>query len=103
MKITKKTNIKSNIGITPGLKCGCENTRECAIKHIKKAMEALAQNCDDAICKDSIANLSVVLLDLCPEKDVIIEEPEEVEALPSGEPEHLTNEGMVPSLEEEEL
>lgn len=44
----------------------CFNKSE-ACKYIKDAMECLAYCTDDKVCAESIANLSVVLLDLTDE------------------------------------
>lgn len=53
--------------VKAGCNCNCKrkNPKEKAIHHIKHAMECLALVENDSVCSESIANLSVVLLDLC--------------------------------------
>lgn len=62
MKITKKSVKASE---------ECCQAQECPKKRasdaIKSAIEILTECPDDPICRDSIANLSVVILDLAPE------------------------------------
>lgn len=61
MKISKgNKRIKACDGI------GC-SPREKAARYIKCAMECLAKCPDDDICRDSIGNLSVVLVDIMPD------------------------------------
>lgn len=43
----------------------CTKTKQEAVKYIRSAIDALAKSAkDDVICRESIANLSVVLFDL---------------------------------------
>lgn len=54
--------------------CTSENNDACfgkseACKYIKDAMECLAHCTNDSVCAESIANLSVVLLDLTDESE----------------------------------
>lgn len=82
MKITKKVSIKaSDI-------CPCpSNHKDNAVRLIKSAMGELALASEDDICIDSIANLSVVLFDLCPEEDTTeetIEIPDDMQVISEG-------------------
>ena len=85
MKITKKTAVSASTC------CGGSDARKDAMCHIKKAMDCLALVEGDPICCDSIANLSVVLIDLCPEG--------EVESVLDVEPEVFNSDGTVDSVE----
>ena len=59
MKITKSKSVKACSTVK-------SNPKQDAIKHIKAAMDCLAMESDN-VSKDSIANLSVVMIDLCPQ------------------------------------
>lgn len=59
MKITRKSSVSAGC-------CGKCDHRKTALTHIQAAMDELAMVDDDPVCQDSIANLSVVFIDLCP-------------------------------------
>ena len=85
VKITKKQ-------VTAGSDCcGKCNHKQSAISHIKAAMDELALVDNDPVCQDSIANLSVVFIDLCPCKDESdTDVPDTVDSMGT-----FTKEGMV--------
>lgn len=60
MRITKSKSVKACSVVSNS------NAKQDAVKHIKAAMDCLAMESDD-VSKDSIANLSVVMIDLCPQ------------------------------------
>lgn len=87
MKITKKP-------VSAGC-CGKCDHRKTALTHIQAAMDELALVEDDPVCQDSIANLSVVFIDLCPCDGPV--ESESVD-LSFSDPENMktvSDEGMV--------
>ena len=81
MKITK-TAVKAGC-------CGKCDHKKSALTHIQAAMDELALVENDPVCVDSIANLSVVLVDLSP---MICEDDDYSDASSMGT---FTNEGMV--------
>lgn len=91
MKIKKSSAVKA--GSCMKHNCKCDHKKE-AMNHIQAAMDALSLVENDPVCEDSIANLSVVFLDLCPcDETGTLDEvtfPESVDDVPT-----LTNEGMV--------
>lgn len=86
MKITKKP-------VSAGC-CGKCDHRKTALTHIQAAMDELALVEDDPVCQDSIANLSVVFIDLLPRNGFV-----ESRVDPSfSDPENMktvSDEGMV--------
>lgn len=83
MKITKK-NVKASEECPEAMDICPKEQAAC---YIKSAIEALTECPDDPICRDSIANLSVVILDLTPTPE------------PCCEPE-LGHEDPMPGVEE---
>lgn len=78
MKITKNMSVRANDI------CPCDsNHKDNAVRLIKSAMGELALASEDDICIDSIANLSVVLFDLCPEDatEETIEIPDDMQVI----------------------
>ena len=64
MKIKKKIQGNSQLSEVVEVAGGAACPYQAAIDCIKCAIDALAELPDDELAKDSIANLSVVLLDL---------------------------------------
>lgn len=64
MKITKM--VKSSNDCNTVSSCSSNSGRDEAIHSIKAAIDCLSQFPNDQVCRDSIANLSVVLVDLTP-------------------------------------
>lgn len=80
MRITKGKSVDSSVSIPA--KPEILDVRKRAVDCIKGAIDILTEDPEDQIFKDSIANLSVVILDLTSDSsddyavdDVVVEEP----------------------------
>lgn len=67
MKIKKV--VKSSKDCNTVSSCSGTSSKDRAINSIKAAIDCLSEFPDDKVCRDSIANLSVVLVDLTPCED----------------------------------
>lgn len=87
MKITKKAVSASC--------CGKCDHRKTALTHIQAAMDELALVEDDPVCQDSIANLSVVFIDLCPCDDVDVSNSVDPSFSDADNMKTVSDEGMI--------